>query len=50
MGAVSVYDLWFPPETHTVFENLHAGIYWGALLFLLGLFYTLKYKKPGREP
>jgi hypothetical protein len=30
-----------------VLANLHAGIWWGALLVILGLIYSLKFK-PGR--
>ncbi|HUB80262.1 MAG TPA: hypothetical protein VMB03_15770 [Bryobacteraceae bacterium] len=44
LGA-GIYGLDHPPNVKLA--NLHAGIWWGALLTALGLFYTLKFK-PGR--
>ena len=40
LGA-SLHDFWVPPEHTVVLANLHAGIWWGALLIVLGLIYTL---------
>ena len=42
-----IYEQSKPPEHPVVLANLHAGIWWGALLTILGLIYTLKFK-PGR--
>ena len=42
-----LYELGNPPEHPVVLANLHAGIWWGALLTILGLIYILKFK-PGR--
>ena len=42
-----IYELVNPPEHPVVLAELHAGIWWGALLTILGLIYTLKFK-PGR--
>jgi hypothetical protein len=39
-----LYELGNPPEHPVVLANLHAGIWWGALLTMLGLIYTLKFK------
>ncbi len=39
LGA-SLHDLAVPPEHPVVLANLHAGIWWGALLIVLGLVYT----------
>ena len=39
-----IYELSNPPEHPVVLANLHAGIWWGALLTVLGLIYTLKFK------
>jgi len=36
------------PEHPVVLENLHAGIWWGALLIVLGGFYTMRFR-PRRE-
>ena len=45
--GAGIYELSNPPEHPVVMANLHAGIWWGALLTILGLVYTLKFK-PGR--
>ncbi len=36
------------PERHVVLANLHAGIWWGALLLLLGVMYVVLFR-PGRR-
>ncbi len=36
------------PEAHVVLANLHAGIWWGILLFLLGAMYVVLFR-PGRR-
>ena len=46
LGA-GLYELANPPEHPVVLANLHAAIWWGALLVILGLIYSLKFK-PGR--
>jgi hypothetical protein len=45
LGASTYYAV-NPPEHPLVLANLHAGIYWGALLMLLGGIYTIKFR-PG---
>lgn len=35
------------PPAGVVLGNLHAGIWWGGILFLVGLFYTIHFR-PGR--
>ena len=30
-------------EAHVVLANLHAGIWWGAMMLVLGLVYTIKF-------
>ena len=42
LGA-GLYDLVSPPEHPVVLANLHAGIWWGALLVVLGLIYSIKF-------
>jgi len=42
-----IYELSNPPEHPVVLAELHAAIWWGALLMILGLIYTLKFK-PGK--
>lgn len=42
--GASVYDAMNPRPNPVVLDNLHAGIYWGALLFILGGVYTLRFR------
>ncbi len=46
--ASGIYGLFSPPEHPVVLAKLHAGIWWGAVLLFIGLFYTIKFypKKP----
>jgi hypothetical protein len=46
LGA-GIYDL-FSPKEGVVLGHLHAGIWWGAILLLLGGFYTWRFF-PGRR-
>ena len=47
LGA-GIYDLFVPPAQQPVLANLHAGIWWGALLVVLGGFYTYRFS-PRKE-
>jgi hypothetical protein len=38
-----IYGLFSPPEHQVVLANLHAGIWWGAVLLIIGLIYTIKF-------
>jgi len=40
VGA-GLYGLYSPPQV--VLSRLHAGIWWGGLLLLVGLIYTFRY-------
>jgi hypothetical protein len=42
--AAGIYQYVQPPETPTVLFNLHAGIWWGAILTILGATYCLLYR------
>jgi hypothetical protein len=33
-----------PPDQLTVLSDLHAGIWWGAIMLILGVFYTVKFR------
>ena len=47
--GAGLYELWYPPaHTTVVHAELHAGIWWGALLLILGIFYSVKFR-PGRS-
>ena len=40
LGA-GIYALSHPPNVH--FANLHPEIWWGALLIVMGLFYSIRF-------
>ena len=42
LGA-GLYELSVPPEHPVVRADLHAGIWWGALLIILGALYLFKF-------
>ncbi len=43
--AAGIYQLVNPPENPgVVLFNLHAGVWWGAILFVLGAFYTVHFR------
>ncbi|MGE5569370.1 MAG: hypothetical protein ACM3S5_10075 [Rhodospirillales bacterium] len=39
-----IYSLMNPPAQETVLANLHAPIWWGALLTVLGAVYTIAFR------
>jgi hypothetical protein len=42
LGA-GLYDWIAPPVHPVVLANLHAGIWWGGLLIVLGAFYSIRF-------
>jgi len=46
--ATGLYELASPPEHQVVLYNLHANVWWGAVLLILGLFFSLRFS-PARE-
>ena len=47
LGA-GIYQVLYPPENPgVVLFDLHAGVWWGALLFISGLIYCIKFA-PGK--
>jgi hypothetical protein len=38
-----IYELSVPPAHPVVLANLHASIWWGAVLLAIGLFYTIRF-------
>lgn len=42
LGA-GLYEKAVPPEHPVVLADLHAGIWWGALLIILGAFYSFRF-------
>jgi hypothetical protein len=47
LGA-GLYELVRPPEFKVVLYEYHASIWWGAILFILGAIYTIRFA-PGRR-
>jgi len=46
--AAGAYPLLHPPaETTIVLYNLHAHVWWGAILFVLGVIYCVCFKPRG---
>lgn len=41
--ASGLYELASPPVHPVVLANLHAGIWWGAVLLVIGLVYTIRF-------
>lgn len=46
--AAGLYELAHPPQYPVVLFRLHASVWWGGLLFLLGILYCLRFA-PWRE-
>ena len=42
LGA-GLWELVYPPANPVVLFRLHANVWWGAVLFLLGVVYSLKF-------
>lgn len=47
LGA-GIYALVSPPANRVVLYDLHADLWWGGLLLILGVFYSLRFS-PARE-
>jgi hypothetical protein len=41
--GAGVYELVHPPANPVVLFHLHANVWWGAVLFILGLVYVVKF-------
>jgi hypothetical protein len=46
--AWGIYELVHPPDSRVVLYDLHANVWWGGLLLILGVIYCLRYS-PARE-
>lgn len=46
--AWGIYELMHPPVEKVVLYDLHANVWWGGTLLLLGLFFSLRFS-PARE-
>ena len=41
--GAGIYEYVVPPASPTVLAELHAGIWWGALILAMGLFYMWRF-------
>lgn len=41
--GTGLYELVSPPKSPVVLANLHAPIWWGAVLLIIGLFYLIRF-------
>ena len=46
--AYGIWELISGTTANVVLANLHAPVWWGALMLLLGLFYAIRFR-PGKE-
>lgn len=46
--ATGIYEISSPPENRVVLYDLHANVWWGGVLVILGLFFSLRFS-PARE-
>jgi hypothetical protein len=46
--ARGIYELVHPPLEKVVLYDLHANVWWGGVLLILGLFFSLRFS-PARE-
>jgi hypothetical protein len=46
--AAGIYNLYVPPEHTVVLQNLHAAIWWGAFLIIIGASYTYRFFPKGK--
>lgn len=42
--GAGIYELSSPPEHPVVLASLHAGIWWGVLLIIIGAVYTIRFR------
>jgi hypothetical protein len=41
--AAGLWELVYPPANPVVLFRLHANVWWGAFLLVLGIFYSLRF-------
>ncbi|MGD0551574.1 MAG: hypothetical protein ABSB25_02860 [Sedimentisphaerales bacterium] len=44
-----IYNLICPPEHPVKLANLHADLWWGILLLVIGLIYVVKYRPSKKQ-
>ena len=48
IAGAGIWGIFHPPAEQVVLFSLHANAWWGAVLFLVGVFYCFKFA-PGRQ-
>jgi hypothetical protein len=48
--GTGIYEVAHPPQSRVVLYDLHADIWWGGLLMILGLVYSLHFRPRGERP
>jgi len=48
IAGAGLCEIFNPPANPVVLFHLHASVWWGALLFLLGILYCFRFA-PGRQ-
>ena len=43
-----IYEIIHPPQHEVVLYNMHANVWWGAILFIFGALYAIRFS-PARE-
>lgn len=46
--AYGLWELYTHTTANVVLANLHAPVWWGAMMLALGIFYALRFR-PGKE-
>ena len=46
--ATGIYEIMHPPANKVVLYDLHANVWWGGVLLVLGLLFSLRFS-PARE-
>lgn len=46
--GTGIYEVFYPPQTQVQLAGYHANIWWGAVLLVMGIFYTAKFR-PKKE-
>jgi hypothetical protein len=48
--ARGIYEITNPPQQKVVLFQLHANVWWGALLLILGVIYTIHFRPRASGP
>jgi hypothetical protein len=48
--ASGIYEIVNPPQQQVVLYHLHATVWWGALLLILGVIYTIHFRPRASQP